>query len=539
MEDSYMKKKLVILMILVLVLGLAGCSSSNEGSDSTDSTNNSSNSSDSSENGNLSAAEAAIAERKASGEAPTIVMAFMNWAGKPAGLERIEGLMSEYTMEKLGVKVKLEILDVASYSQSMTLMLSSGEHIDIFSPIVLGYTSSINKGYTLDLEEDDLIQTYGSGILETMDEAYVEACRVGGVLYGLPQQRDMAIGQGGFAIGAEYLDGIGFDYDSMYEEGNEVIYTDLETIEDIFTQLNEAYPDMHVFAPAFTNLQQHNAYDPIGGDDYGVLLDPKNSLVVEDLWSSDLFREFADRMYRWNQAGFISRDALTDDTAPTSQVKAGTAMAYATATKPGIKAQETGLCGRPVVIFQTGEDFLRSSSVSAMPWSINSGTEYPVASMQLLDLFYTDPYLSNLLCWGEEGVEYQKTEDGFITFADGIDASNSEYYNNVNWLMPNQFIAHVWEGNDANIWERMEAFNNNSVKSKALGFAFDNSSVATEYTALMNVYNEYALQIIMGYVDPAVAIPEMVDKLESSGLETYMEAKQAALDEWAEVNGVE
>ncbi len=533
-----MKKIVAMMMVLILILSLAGCGTSGDdskekGSNETQNTNG-----DEASNSDLSASEKAIAERKESGEVPTIVMAFMNWAGKPAGLERIENLMSEYTMEKLGVKVQLEILDIASYSQSMTLMLSSGEHVDIFTPIVLGYTSAINKGYTLDLEEDDLLQTYGAGILDTMNEAYVEACRVGGILYGLPQQRDMAIGQGGFAIGAEYLEGIDFDYESMYKDGDEIIYTDLATIEDIFTQLSETYPDKHVFAPSNTNLQQHNPYDAIGGDDYGVLLDPKNSLVVEDLWSSDMFRTFADRMYRWNQSGFISKDALTDDTAPTAQVKAGTAMSYATATKPGIKAQETGLCGRPMIIFQTGDDFLRSAAVSSMPWSINSGTEYPVASMQLLNMLYTDPYMSNLICWGEEGVEYQKTDDGFIKFAEGVDASNSEYFNNVNWLMPNQFIAHIWEGNAADIWDKMETFNNESVKSKALGFAFDNSAVATEYTALMNVYNEYGLQIIMGFADPAVAIPEMVDKLEASGLQTYMEAKQAALDEWAEVNGV-
>lgn len=538
-----MKKLLALMMVLVLSLSLAACGTSGEDSESTDSSKDSNSSSESngetSSTNNLSVGDEAIASRKASGEVPTIVMAFMNWAGKPASLERIEDVMSEYTIEKLGVKVQLEILDIASYSQSMTLSLSSGEHVDIFSPIVLGYTSAINKGYTLDLEEDGLIQTYGEGILETMNEAYVEACRVGGVLYGLPQQRDMAIGQGGFAIGAEYLDGIGFDYQSMYKDGEEVIYTDLATIEDIFTQMKETYTDMHVFAPSSTNLGQHNAYDPIGGDDFGVLVDPQNRLDVEDLWSSDLFRNFADRMYRWNQAGFISKDALTDDTAPTAQVKAGTAIAYATATKPGIKAQETGLCGRPMIIFQTGEDFLKSSAVSSMPWSINSGTEYPIASMQLLNMFYTDPYMSNLLCWGEEGVEYQKVDGDFITFADGIDASNSGYYNNVNWLMPNQFIAHVWEGNEADIWERMETFNNDSIKSKALGFAFDNSSVSTEYTALMNVYNEYGLQIIMGFADPAVAIPEMYDKLIASGLEIYMAAKQEALTEWAQVNGVE
>ncbi len=533
-----MKKWLAIVLTLIMVLGLAGCGESgNDTSSSNDSsTSTSEDGGDSASN--LSPAEQAIADRKADGDAPTVVMAFLNWSGMPVGLERIENKISDYTMDKLGVKVQLEILDIASYGQSMTLMLSSGEHVDIFSPIVMGYTPSINKGYTLDLEEDNLIQNYGSGILETMNQAYIDACRVGGVLYGLPQQRDMAIGQGGFAIGAEYLDGIGFDYNSMYEDGEEIIYTDMATIESIFDQLSQAYPDQYVFAPQEATLQQHNRYDPIGGDNFGVLLDPENSLVVEDFWSSDLFNDFASLMYKWNQAGYISKDALTDDTAATAQVKAGTALAYATATKPGIRSQESGLCGRDMIIFQAGEDFLRSAAVASMPWSINSGSEDPVAAMQVLDLFYTDAYMSNLLCWGEEGVEYQVKDDGFITFADGIDATNSEYYNNVNWLMPNQFIAHVWEGNAADIWERMEKFNDESVKSKALGFAFDNSDVATEFTALTNVYNEYGFQIMYGFVDPATAIPEMVEKLKDSGLDTYMEAKQAALDEWAAANGV-
>lgn len=539
-----MKKWLAIVLTLVLLLSVAGCGTTDKedtGSSSNtseSSTNNDSTATDTTSD-NASAAEKAIADRKASGDVPTIVISFMNWAGSPAGVERIEGLMSAYTMDKLGVNVKLEIMDYASYSQSLTLMLSSGEQVDIFTPIAIGYTSAINKGYTLDLEEDSLIQDYGSGILETMNEAYVQACRVGGILYGVPQQRDMAIGLGGYAIGAEYLDAIGFDYNAMYKEGDEIIYTDVATIDTIFKQLHEKFPDLYVFSPQEATLSQHNKYDALGGDNFGVLLDPENTLKVEDLWSSTMFKDFTQRMYDWNQAGYISKDALTDDTASTAQVKAGTAMAYATATKPGIRAQESGLCGRSMIIFQTGDDFLKSNAVSSMPWSINSGTEDPVAAMQVLNLLYTDEYMSNLLCWGEEGTEYKVTEDGHITFADGITAQNSEYYNNVNWLMPNQFIAHIWEGDDLAIWDKMEKFNAESVKSKALGFAFDTSSVATEYTALTNVYNEYGKLLIFGFMDPSVGIPEMVDKMKASGLDKYMEAKQAALDEWAKVNGIQ
>lgn len=483
-------------------------------------------------------AAAAIEERKESGEIPTLVVAFMNWSGSPKGLERVEEKMSEYTEETLGVRVKLEIMDSASYGQEMTLMLASGEQVDIFNTVYVGYTSSVNKGYCMDMEENDLIQTYGSGILDTFPEDLIDACRVEGVLYGTPQQRDMCTGLRGFVIGAEYLDGIGFDYASMYEEGEEVIYTDLDTIEDIFAQLHEKYPDKTVFGPQandFSNL----FYDNVGLDNYGVLADPENSLELESLWTSDIFREHCELMYKWNQAGYISKDALTDDTTPAAQIKAGTAMAYMCITKPGIDIQEGGNCGRDIVVFQTGEDLIRSSSVSKYPWSINSMTEEPVASMQLLNALYTDPTLSNLICWGEEGVDYVRTEDGHITFPEGVDANNAEYYNNVNWLLPNQFIADIWEGNSFDIWERTEAFNNSGIRSKALGFAFDNSSVANEYTALTNVFNEYVYQLTYGFVDPAEGIPELEEKMEAAGQSVYMQAKQEALDAWAETAGIE
>ena len=58
-------------------------------------------------------------------------------------------------------------------------------------------------------------------------------------------------------------------------------------------------------------------------------------------------------------------------------------------------------------------------------------------------------------------------------------------------------------------------------------------SEAAEYTALKNVYDEYIKQIMFGFVEPESGIAEMEEKLESAGLNEYIEAKQAAIDEWA------
>ena len=58
------------------------------------------------------------------------------------------------------------------------------------------------------------------------------------------------------------------------------------------------------------------------------------------------------------------------------------------------------------------------------------------------------------------------TDDGTIDFPEGVDATNSGYCHNMKaWMMPNQFISHVWAGNDPNLWDRMKEFNDNAVKS--------------------------------------------------------------------------
>lgn len=207
--------------------------------------------------------------------------------------------------------------------------------------------------------------------------------------------------------------------------------------------------------------------------------------------------------------------------------------------KPGYKTQADGEMGRSMILFQCEDNIMKSDCITNICWHINQGTEDPVAAMQLLNAMYTDPVLSNLIIWGEEDVDYVETEDGHIKFPDGVDANNAEYYHTMNWLMPNQFIAHIWEGDSLDLWDQMEEFNNSAPTSKALGFAFDNSEYAAEYAALTNIYDEYIKQLMFGFLDPDVGIPEMEERMEAAGLNEYIAAKQKALDEWAAANGVE
>ena len=521
-----------LLSSVLLVNGLGGCGQAEKqpptGGSSADAAKQ------------LSTEEAAIEERKASGEYPTVVMAFPTWEGRPKGADRIQELLSAYAKEKIGVGVELEIMDIGSYAQNMTLMLSGGEQVDIFNVMNLGYSPMVTKGYCMDLEEDDLIQNYGAGILETLDPVYIKASRIGGRLYGLPQLKDIALGIGRYCVPTRFLDGIGYDYKSMSQEGEECIKTDIKTVNDIYAKLHEAYPDMFVFAPnKTTHVRNSLLYDDIGGDTFGVLMDPENSLEVTNLYESKAFLDVCKQFYNWNKLGYISQDALTETTTPQSQIIAGRAMSHLTSWKPGAKSEQVTACNEDVVLFQVLGDFTKSGAVTTYNWCINSGCEDPVAAIQFLNLLYTDAYAASLLCYGEENVDYIKNEDGFLDYPKGVDATTSEYTHGMFWLFPNQYIGGVQVGKPADIYEQIVKFNKEAPVSKALGFSFDNSAVMSEYTTLTNVYNEYINQIMLGFVEPEEALKEMNDKLYASGLEKYMAAKQEALNKWAEENKIE
>lgn len=543
-----MKKKVLATLLLAAMLAasLVGCGGAADSTPTADTAETKEETSaetkeeatEETADGELSLAEQAIADRKAkaqeTGEYEKVVVSFFDWTGAPAGLDRVNAKLSEYTREKLGVDMELLIIDVAAYTEDLKLMLSSGEQVDLFSTCGPGYMTCVNNGYTADLEEDGLLDNYGAELKSLIRTDYLDACRVGGTLYGVPPIKDYAIQTACILIGTEYLEGAGVDLSKFEKDDLGYNKATWDDVDEMFAAIHEAYPDKIVYSTQDNLLTQGSCVDNIAGDYFGCLLDPANSLEVENVYESDLFKEWADRAYRWNQAGYISGDAMTDDNGASSRIKSGAYMAMMAQAKPAYQNQINGECGRDMTIFDVGDAFMGSSAVSAFPWCMNQATEDPIAAMQVLNLLYTDPVVANLACWGEEGVEYVVNDDTSINWADGVNPDNSEYYPNVLWLMPNQYAAHVWEGDPIDVGEQTAAFNDNCpVKSKALGFTWDNSDYAAEFTALQNAYKEFGPQVVYGFVDPETGLKQLNDALYAAGLKEYMEAKQEALDEWA------
>jgi putative aldouronate transport system substrate-binding protein len=158
--------------------------------------------------------------------------------------------------------------------------------------------------------------------------------------------------------------------------------------------------------------------------------------------------------------------------------------------------------------------------------------------MEILSLFYSDKEIIDLINWGIEGVHYVKIGDNLIDFAEGLDASNTGYMPNWDWLTGNAYLTYVFKGGDHEVWEKTKVFNETAKASKALGFTFNADPVKTEYTAVTNVIDQYKVGLESGTLDPEKTLPEFIQKLKAAGIDKIIEEKQRQLDEWAQQNNV-
>ena len=86
-------------------------------------------------------------------------------------LDRIFKKINEYYMENYNIDVQFVTANMGDYAQSINMMLSSGEQMDIFSSGVMGFSNTVSNESAYDLYQDDLINKYGKDILELVDPA--------------------------------------------------------------------------------------------------------------------------------------------------------------------------------------------------------------------------------------------------------------------------------------------------------------------------------------------------------------------------------
>ena len=511
-----MKKKfLSTVLSLAIVLGtvLTGCGNANDASSTA--TGEKIESAGSAESGDASG----------SGEITDITMAYMIFNTSAPDMALVEEEINKISEKEIGVHVNIEPINVGDYVTQVNLMFSSGEPLDIVHAFSNNFISWYANGSLLPIDEE--LKQYGQGIVDALGENMLKAGQINGQQYGITTNRDLACTYG-FGFRTDLLE----KYNIKAEE--------IKTLEDVEAALAVIKENEPGIIPLTSNTQAamlFNTYkygvDPLG-DSLGVLVDMEDeNLKVENLFESDRYTEFVRTMRDWYEKGYIQSDMATSSEVGATLMRSGGAFAEPITGKPGLVTQLATETGYPMTVVELTDADTSTSMVQVLQYAVAQNSEHPDKAVQFLNLLYTNAEVANLLSWGIEGKHYVKTDDGHITFPEGVDASNSGYNLVQGWLVGNQFLTYVWEGDDLEVWKQMDAFNKSATVSKAMGFSFDSSNVKTEYAACSAVVQQYRTALECGSLDPDTALKDFNDALYAAGLQKIIDEKQAQLNEWA------
>lgn len=472
----------------------------------------------------------------AEGDYEKVVYAFPSFNNIPVeeNIASVEEAINEITREKINVEVELMPLNIAEYTQQVTLALQGGEAVDCF--VSLGdFNNCVSTGMAADIT--DLVQEYAPETLELIGEEWMKTATKNGSVYGFPTYKPVALTPM-VIYKQKYVDELGIDMSQVNK---------IEDLTDVLRKVKEAYPDISPLVPVNsgeTGILRCAGEVDFLSDDYtspkGVLMGESTEVV--DFYATDRFKELCDLTRTWYNEGLIMKDAATTTAAAAELMTADNSFCYVAGysypeadTAASLETQ----CGNYELGAKIiGDAYLDTTSVNALTWMVASTSKVPEAALKFLNLTFTDEDIVNLIIYGVEGRDYVKDADGFVSYPEGQDASTVPYTAQLSCgVLGNFFIMYPMAGTSKESlqWELEQ--NKAAKTSNVMGFTFDSSRVKTEYTAVANVVSQYLPGLQCGSVDPATELPKFIDALNSAGMGNIVSAKQEQLDAWMAENG--
>lgn len=465
--------------------------------------------------------------------------------------QAVQDALNEYMIPNYHIEVTFLPLEYAQYQQTIQLMISGGDKLDVM-PIYYTYASSwIGMNGVVDMNPY-MDTAEGKQIIEALGEENAFVGQTGGVLFGFPANKE-SVELGGLCMRADICDELGItDKYGLTKDSDEYtgkVYSwDVAT--DIFQQVKDAHPDMiplYLQGTATNTMRRLAFFDELA-DQFGVLdwEADHNSTTVVNEFETDAYKKAVTRLAEWYDSGYIYKDSATDTQGSATMMKAGNTFSYLSAIKPGFLAEADAANGTDCYAMYFGNEVeggYSTTNVSFFDTGIASNSDDPEMAFKFISALYSDPTVMNLWQYGIEGTHYQLLDDGTIYYPEGIDDTSYKYHQNSGWCMGNQFISYVWNNGtkDADYWNKLQHHNDWAQYSPAFGFMWDATNYQTQLTALQNALSTYRPALETGSIGGAgnveSVLKQLNDALYAAGLQTVIDAKQEQLDAWLAENG--
>ena len=427
--------------------------------------------------------------------------------GLPSNYDSWLSQLNPYLEEKIGVHLDLEVISWGDWHTRRNVIINSGEPFDLFFTDGEHYARSSSLGAFLDLTEylDEF-----PALQEAIPELVWKATAINDQMFGVPTYKDSA--QTFYWI---------WDQDVADAHGLDI--EELDTFATIYPALQQVLAvdggnPFRMGEAGATFLLSY--YSLLGTEALGVRYDDDSYTIVNPWFTEDMMTniQIVRQMFL---EGIINGCAPSGNELPipgTVTTAQGWPSAAQTTWGPNFGIENC-------VAVQYSDTILSNDSVRGSINAISSGSKYPKESLALLELINTDSYVRDLLFYGEEGVDFEYTEDGRVnrlkTDWPLAGFTQGQFFN----VTP---LANV----DFNQWDEVKQLNEEAVASVLLGFNFDITGLETEIANMQAVINKYRTEFFTGAIDPEMVAKDMTLELEMAGWNRVYEAAQSQLDQW-------
>ena len=450
--------------------------------------------------------------------------------------EEVLAKANEIIEPELGMKLEIEYIDSASFSEKARNMMAAGDEFDIiWTGYLNDYQAAVTLGGLTDITEyiDNIKMSDGTTakMSDVVEEYILDAAYVDGAIYGIPNTQVVS-NPFSLKIRKSVADECGIDVQGLEAAGLAVkdaasAKAYMDKLSSEFSKLHSKRPDLNTINPG-TNMATVGVYEEIVKG-VGIRKDGTSNEIV-NLRETEEWQIGVDAARSWYENGYIRKDIASKGNALVSIDEEKQYGFTQTTWKPGQEIIDASEMGEEVVFPLVDQAYVSRTNPLATMLSVGGNSKNPEEAVKLIYMLNSNKELYNLLCWGIEGTDYTVNSDGTIT---EIADSGYDDVGHSAWKYGNQFNSLLVEGQAADVWEQTKKMNDEAVKSPVMGFVPNTSNITTELSNITNVVAEYKAKEEFGTVARDEYWDEFMGKLKTAGIDKVRDEIQKQYDEFS------
>ena len=477
--------------------------------------------------------------------AVALLMALSFAVAMPAGAEDLEPYVIDYYMltnsvsselstvveaidaliqPKFNATLNLRMITWGDWFNIVNRDLNAGEKVDLLlTADWWQFMTGIASNYFLPL--NDLMAEYAQETMEQLGEIFVVGSQVGGINYGVPTDKELAV-NGGFLYNKTLADKYGMEIDETWTS-----YADWEPLLQIIKD-NEP----NVMPICTDGSLYHVNFISYTACDIGWNANNPDDPTLYYAWEAPFYTDELHAIRDMYLKEFIPRDAVSAETDYyNNHLQLGDFFLTTQPLKPG-KGKSTELMSAAInkeVVYDEFDTYpllVNTTHCGGSMLAIGSTSEDPERVMMFINEMHVNPDLTNLLAWGVEGVTYTVVSEN-PTIVEPIEG-NSWTGAVLVWTLGNVFNVHLASNEPLDKYPLLAATKVGIPGHVANGYRFATDDWIDTITAVNSSMDEFARPLRVGALDTDEGLAKLIASAEAAGFRDLYAAIEADFTAW-------